>query len=353
MVGLCFVDVDEGREQAPAAGEPGLDGADRHASVRSVFSWSYSALGEEAARLFRSLGLHPDTEVRATAAASLLGTRLAQAHAALAELGRAHLVNQEAPDRFVMHDLHHMYAVELCHALDEPAARGAAVRRVLDHYLHTAYAGARLLHPTRDPITLATAEPGVSVDDLVDRDQAFVWFAARRPVLLAAIDQAAANGLDTRAWQLAEALVPYLDKAAHWHDYANSQQVALAAARRLADPSMQARTHRLLGRANTRLARFDDADTHLRQALRLYVELDDGPGAAAAHLDLGWSLESQGKPAEAITHAQAALRLFRAGNHTAHEARTLNSIGWCYSQLGDHRRAIAHCRQALALFETN
>ncbi|WP_405106026.1 hypothetical protein OG559_20440 [Micromonospora sp. NBC_01405] len=39
------------------------------------------------------------------------------------------------------------YATELTHDLDSEADRRTAVRRLLDHHLHVAYAGARLLQP--------------------------------------------------------------------------------------------------------------------------------------------------------------------------------------------------------------
>src|SRR5689334_8161527 len=68
-----------------AAGEPATD-------VRTVFSWSYDALTDEAALMFRLLGLHPGPDISAPAAASLAGLSLPWARRALALLTHANLV---------------------------------------------------------------------------------------------------------------------------------------------------------------------------------------------------------------------------------------------------------------------
>jgi hypothetical protein len=59
-----------------------------------------------------------------------------------------------------------------------------------------------LLNPTRDPITVSPPQPRVRPEELADRKQALHWFQAERPVLLAAIGQAASSGFSAHAWQL-------------------------------------------------------------------------------------------------------------------------------------------------------
>ena len=51
-----------------------LDSGDPTVSVRAVFSWSFRQLGNEAARMFRLLGLHPGPDISVRAAASLAAT---------------------------------------------------------------------------------------------------------------------------------------------------------------------------------------------------------------------------------------------------------------------------------------
>ena len=92
-----------------------LDAGDAAADVRAVFSWSYNALGDRAARMFRLLGVHPGPDITAPAAARLAATGGDEARAALNELAAAHLLTEHVPGRYVFHDLLRAYAVELVH----------------------------------------------------------------------------------------------------------------------------------------------------------------------------------------------------------------------------------------------
>jgi hypothetical protein len=105
--------------------------------VRAVLSWSYRALDEPAARMFRLLGLCPGGEVTVNGAAALSGLPLPRAAALLDRLANLHLVGEEALGRYRLDALAAGYAAELAQA--EPAGdRRAALRRLLDHIrLHT------------------------------------------------------------------------------------------------------------------------------------------------------------------------------------------------------------------------
>ena len=72
---------------------------------------------------------------------------------------------------------------------------------------------------------------------------------------------------------------------------------------RLGDRTVQAHAHRGLAHAYTRLGRDEDAGTHARQTLNLYVELGDHAGQARTHLNLGWLLHRRGRHREALSHA--------------------------------------------------
>jgi len=125
------------------------------ANVRTAFSWSYQRLSGPAARVFRLLGLHPGTDVTVVAAASLAGLPRPRVRTLVDELCDAHRLG-----RFTTHDLLRTYAAELARSADQDEERQAAVRRVLDHYGYTSYAGARLLNPQRQPVTLAPPSAG-------------------------------------------------------------------------------------------------------------------------------------------------------------------------------------------------
>jgi DNA-binding SARP family transcriptional activator/tetratricopeptide (TPR) repeat protein len=326
-----------------------FDTGDRAMDVRTVFSWSYRRLDAGAARLFRLLGTHPGPDVGIPAAASLAGVPMTQVRAQLAELARAHLVEEHTPDRYRCHDLLRTYATELSRSADTEAERRAATHRVLDHYLHTATAAALLLYPHRHPIDVAPPQPGVAPAELGTVTDALAWFGAEHAVLMAAVDRAAADGFDTHAWQLPQTLTHYLERSGHWYDWLSAQRVALAATRRLADPAGQARIHRSLAGANARLGRFDEAHAQSRQALDLFRALGDRIAEANVHADMAQVYGLAGRYREAVVEDERALDLHRAIGNRIGEASALNGIGWYAALLGDHERALACCQAALAV----
>jgi tetratricopeptide (TPR) repeat protein len=89
-----------------------------------------------------------------------------------------------------------------------------------------------------------------------------------------------------------------------------TQHAAAVAARRLADPTAQARAHRSLALAYTRLGRFEEAHTQLRHALNLVAQAGDLAGQAHTHTTLAWVWERQDHHAEALDHARQALDLY-------------------------------------------
>ncbi len=319
--------------------------------LRAVFSWSYQALGEDAARLFRLLGLHPGPDISTAAAASLAAVPIARIRSLLNELHHAHLVTEHTPGRFTLHDLLRAYAAEQAQTVDTDLERHAAAHRLLDHYLHTAHTAERLLSSTGDAITLPAPQPGVVPEELADHDHALAWFTAERAVLLAAVEHAAAVGSDAHTWQLALTLDTYLDRRGLWHEWTAICHAALAAAQRHAEPTAQAQTHRTLARAYNRLGRFDDAYAELQHALDLFGRAGDLVGQAYTHRFLANVRERQDRYPEALDHARHALELFgRAGDRVG-QASALNGVGWHYALIAEYDQALTYCQQALTLLE--
>jgi tetratricopeptide (TPR) repeat protein/transcriptional regulator with XRE-family HTH domain len=327
---------------ALADGDPASD-------VRSVFSWSYRALTPAAARLFRLLGSAPGPDLSAAAAASLAGLSLTQVRPLLAELARAHLIDEHAPGRYTFHDLLRAYAAERAHQVDADHDRDAATGRVLDHYLHSAGTAARLLDPHRDPMTLTAHRPGVTPEIAADYGQAIGWFITEHQVMLAAVEYATGAGLDTHAWQLAWTLATYFDTRGFWHDWATVGHTAVTSAERSGSPLGQRHAHRNLALAHIRLGLLDDAQPHLLRALELHRRAGDVVGQAHIHVSLANVCERLERLAEALDHIQHALKLYRSSGHRRGEANTLSNLGWLHSLRGDHAQAVNYCRQALVL----
>jgi DNA-binding SARP family transcriptional activator/Flp pilus assembly protein TadD len=319
------------------------------ASVRASLACSYQHLSADVARTFRLLGVHPGPVISLPATASLTGIPRPQTRRHLSELADANLVTQDSGDRYTLHDLVRLYAAEQAQRIDSDTERQAAIRRMLDHYLHTGHIAARLLRPTRDPITLDTHSRGTVPEDPADQREATSWFRAEHQVLMAAVDYAFAAGQDTHAWNIAWTLQDYFQIRGHWREQLAVSTTALAAACRLGDLTLQAKSHHYLARGATELGRHDDACSHYRHALDLFQRLSDRNWQAHVHLGLAGSLNRQGQPGSAVDHARQALELYIATNHQVGRAAALSGIGWYLCHTGDCQQALLYCQQALVV----
>ena len=328
-----------------------LGTGDAATDLRTVFSWSNRQLSERAAGLFRLLGLYPAPDISSAAAASLVGLPLREARAAMAELVRAHLVTELAPGRFAPHDLLRVYAGELAEAQERAPAREAAIRRVLDHYLHTAYQGALLLPRAGSEIEPGELGPDVTLEELATPEEALEWCSTTRRTLIAVIAWAAEAGFDIHCWQLASSITAFLNQRARWQNMVDIHLMALAAARRLGDRFAEALARRTLGYAHGRLGNYDRACVDLFAATDIFQAEGFIRGCARSHQGLSWVLSMRGEHTEAMTHAQRALKLMQDSSDRNDYADALNLVGRCHVYLGAYDQGISDCRQSLAIFQ--
>jgi DNA-binding SARP family transcriptional activator/tetratricopeptide (TPR) repeat protein len=240
-------------------------GEDEYGAVAAVLSWSYLSLKPEAARVFRLLGLHAGPDLSLPAAAALAGTGKPLARRLLGTLADGHLIEPAGRDRYRFHDLLRVYAAE-CAADDESGQdRDAAMRRVLEWYLHTAAAGYRALRPDRTGPELPQPDAAYPPLDLVSVEQAMDWFDAERFNLIAAVTQAADCGMHDVAWKLTLATSEYFGIREDGFGRLSTGLIGVESARRLGDQVAECRTLTSVGVAYNFLDRVDDAlDAHGR-----------------------------------------------------------------------------------------
>jgi DNA-binding SARP family transcriptional activator/tetratricopeptide (TPR) repeat protein len=319
---------------------------DETAGPRHVLSWSYRALSPAAATLFARLGVLPGPMFGEATAASAGGVPLSEVRAPLRELAGAHLVTEHEPGRYRMHDLVRLYATELA------VAHGAApLRRVLDHYLRTAYAAALRLKPHRQPLELPEFDELAVFVPLASAADAMAWFVRESPSLVAAVATAESGGFPVHAWQLAWTMTDFFERHGQWRDFIATNHVALTATIRLDDLVAQARTHRTLGRVYLMIRDYGPALEHHERAGVLYEKGGDFVSLAHAHIGLGDVYVRQNDYRRALTYAQRGLAVFREIGHHTGEAVALNAVGWCEAQLGMLADAEAHCRASLAIHQ--
>ena len=322
-------------------------GALADGDVRRVFSWSHRTLSPDAARLFGLLGLHPGPDLTGDAAAALLGRPRAAVAPLLQELTRLHLLTEVLPGRYAFHDLLRLYAAEQAQTAERDDDRRAALHRLYDHYLHSAYPAALLLQPQWTPIDPVPALPANTHVPPVDQDDALAWYTTEHRVLLRVVRQAAGTGFEAYAWQLAWALTTFLAPHGLWQEQLTAQEAALAAAEKADDLAAQAMVNRLIARAASRLGDHGTAEIRLQHALALYESLGDRDGLAQTLHNYTEHCFLLGRRDEALEHAREALRLHRLAGNRPGECRSLNAVGYLYAVSGDYPNAIAHCTEAL------
>ncbi|MGW6504518.1 ATP-binding protein [Nonomuraea angiospora] len=328
----------------------GLDmfaGSDSAADLRAVFSSSYHALSPAARRLFRLLSCHPGPDLGVQAAASLAGLPRGRARPLLAEMAGGHVTMEDVPGRYAVHGLLRGYATELADSEETPGGRRDALRRVLDHYVHSAHAADRLLDPYRSTIDLPAPPAGVSPEQPTDGKGALAWFDAEYPVLRRAVEKGGQEGMDRQVWHLGWALTTYQRRHGAWQDQSAVQALALAAARNRADQGWEAYSHLCLGQAATRRGLFMEAATHLRHALGLYAETGDLRGQADTCLASTAALREQGRHEDALHQAQRALTLYQQAGDEAGQAGAFTGIGLAYTAQGRYDDALLYLEQGL------
>ncbi|MET9107451.1 ATP-binding protein [Streptomyces zhihengii] len=282
-------------------------------AVHTVFAWSYRALGDENARMFRLLGLHPGPDFSVHAAAALAGVSVIGARRLLDGLAGTHLISATAYDRFQFHDLLRAFALEQAVRDEEPEGREAAVKRLCKWYLE-AMAAAAEVHDAQyadDWHVHAAPTDLTGVPDVSDYERAMAWFTVETDNLVAISRLAAEAGLHEVAWKLPALLrTPFLDRhpVQGWFPMADD---ALTAAHRSHDVLGQAVTLLGMSIAHRQAHQVTAAVEHSRSALAAARQVDDAWQTIAALVMLGHALRLGRRLDEALRAYEEALEIAR------------------------------------------
>jgi tetratricopeptide (TPR) repeat protein len=322
---------------------------DQSMNVRAVLSWSYRALSTGAARLFRLLGLHTGPEINIPTAAALAEVAGAEAEELLEVLAGAHLLERVGESRYRFHDLLRDYAAEQAAADETEPERGAAVRRMLDMYLHTADAADRTLTPNRLRAPIDTPRTSPDLTTFTTYGQALAWFDLERTNLTAAARQAVAAGRHDIAWKIPATMSVYCYIRKPWADWITSHEVGLTAARHCQEPFGEAAMLTGLGAAKHELRQFRQAVDHLQPARRLWQNIEHRWGEAITLNILGSAHRDLREFEQAVTCFEQALNIWSEIEHTWGKGVTLHNLGTTYRDLGQTENAISRLREAIAV----
>ncbi len=255
--------------------------------VRTVFAWSYRDLPDEAARMFRALGLHQGADISLAVAAAALGVPARTARRALDILLGAFLIQSNRPHRYELHDLLRAYALDQARTVDSEAERRDTLDRMLRWYIVSAAQAALVLSPGDilhiDVPPVRGPEPAV----FSDAAAAFEWFDTERPNLVASARAALESGLPRRAWELAMVLIPIQAQHFTFDDWSALSELAVTAAEALDDPAALAAALDNRGRFLFRLRLLDQAKATHARALAIREEMGDQQGICRSLNALG------------------------------------------------------------------
>lgn len=320
-------------------------GDDEGTGVRAVFSWSVRNLSPTAADAFALAGLHPGQDFEERAVAALIDDSMVAARRALAELARAHLVVEQAPGRYAMHDLLKEYAAEL------GADRGreqidAALSRLAVHYLGAAGAAMDTTYPStrhqRPQLDLPASEFESAA---AARD----WLAAEWRNVIAVSYAMRSGAASPGLTQTAAVLASYLDEQAHYDEAQDLHQQARTAAIARGDRGAEAIAEHNLGIVSRRLGRFSDALARHDAAVIGFREVADEGGQARAHHGIGVLLWRRGYYRKAAERLSQAVELAEGCGDVVSEGAARYSLGIALRRLGRYVEAEAQHRRAVAL----
>ena len=324
---------------------------DQATALRALFSWSYQVLLPAAARAFRLLGLHVGAEISTPAAAALTGHTHDNARQLLETLASIHQLESVGRERYRIHELLRIYAVECLDTHESAPGRAHATRRVLSWYLHTADAADRAIAVRSGRVTLSKPMEFCAPLAFSTHREALGWFKAERTNLVAATSNAADTGLYSTAWKLPVALWGFLNQQACWFDWITTHRVGLAAARRLRNLRGQALTLIGLCVPLQSLRRFGEAVEHSGQALAIFREMGDRWGEAMSLTHLGNAYSGVGRFGEAVEHSGQALATFREIGDRYGEAVALEKVGEALNDGGRSASAREVWHRSLAILE--
>lgn len=329
------------------------DDEDEADTVRSVFAWSYRVLPRDAARLFRLLGLHPGRDFDVGAAAALADLPARRARRSLDTLVGAHLLEQTGADRYRFHDLIRSYAMDQVRDEEEPDLRRAALERLLAWYLRTAYTAVlvvdtNLRRPEPDEIlTGAGQEPTARFDTvLADNSGALRWFELESANLMAAVETAAAQGLDHLTWRLPYVLGHF---PVHGQAWIGALDRGLVAVRHENRPQAESDLWEHLGIAHLQSNRPVEGIEHHTRALELRREMGDEPGMVMSLNALGLAHLRGHRLDEARDHLERAASAARDLGDRLWEGIALGNLVRCLLDLGLREDAVALAEQALEI----
>ncbi|MET9888399.1 tetratricopeptide repeat protein [Streptomyces sp. NPDC006430] len=318
----------------------------RNHHVAAAFELSYRALSSYRQSFFRTLGLHPGSDVDAYAGAALTAESLEEVKRQLQGLYDDNLLDEHVYGRYQLHDLIAEYLRDVV-ARTDLGVRKRSLDRLLDYYQDTAVLADRLLKPGYG-VTYASVYDG-PLPALDERRSAMDWLSLERENLLSSLRVSAEN--PSRVLTLTAAMSRHLRLSGPWDVAVRLHQDAVAAARSVGSTDGEARSLLELGTAHRNHGDYEAAARCVDEASAAYATLGDDSGRAAALLEDGTVRWLTGSYEPARKRLAEALALSRSAGDREGEADALVELGTLAYVLDEYEDAERQLSAALALYE--
>ena len=311
-----------------------VTGLPEEKKIRGVFDLSYNGLDAELQRAVRLLGVYPGIDITGPVMAALAGTSPDGGRRLLRGLATHNLIERSTDQRsqrgsqvrYQPHDLARDYARFRADAHELPAARQAALDRLVAHYL-TMTRAAKQLHAHRE---------GSVFPDLA---HAHAWLTGERANLLACLDNSPIPSIDlatTAAW--------LAGRLSYWRDARHCCRLALTYHRRTGNRQGEADALWKLADFDRLLDRYEAAQHQFEQARDIFREIGNRRGEADALRGLADLDRMLDRCQEAEQRYEQARDIFRDVGDRRGEADAL----WGLAEVD---RLVGRCQAAHYRFE--
>ncbi|GHF95763.1 NTPase [Amycolatopsis bullii] len=317
--------------------------AEGAAPVAAMFDWSYRALPEPAAKLYRLLGEFPGPAFGVEIATA--ATELPDPAEGLQQLVDASLLEEVDEFRYRFHDLVRLHA-----RAQRDDDRAEVVPRVATWYLHALTRANMVVIPIRWRVSPVCEQYRGTPPAFGSGRAALDWLDAQLPNVLAVLEEADAQRHDEVAWQLCEALWELFLHRKHFPRWLRSHELGIAAAQRCRNAVAESRLRCQLGRAHLDLGRFEAAERECERALELARAAGSRPNESVALDQLGTAAQGRGDVQAAIDHYTASMAIEAELGIDRGVAQRHRRIGEVLAQASRDAEAAEHLETARRMF---
>ncbi|GAA2810376.1 tetratricopeptide repeat protein [Kribbella solani] len=313
----------------------------RH-SLTAIFDSFEDVMRKDVAMTYRALGTVPADRWPKETITALLAETTVDVGAALSELVRLDLL-QLTDGGYRMLSLVRSHAERAGWSTDT-GLRDAGRARMIRSWRSLAVAADHAVQRDRFRVTPTDLEAGSPA--FADAQDAMRWFETWHDALLEVIVGAAAQGLDTEAWQIFEACWPFHTSHNLYHEWIKAGTVAVESAERSADRRAEARMRCYRARAWMEQGDLGQAEADIQAATELSNIVDDR-ALRASVLDFEGQLRARyGDAASALAAFDESLRLNEELGDRRGIALQSQFRGRCLNQLGRYDEALAALNRA-------